>query len=40
MGKYSLVLTEIAREDKQRLFKTCNKESIKKIVKNIVHIFH
>ena len=40
MGKYSLELTEIAREDILRLFRSCNKESIKKIVKNIVHIFH
>ncbi len=36
MGKYSLVLTKIARED----IRSCNKESIKKIVINIVHILH
>ena len=40
MGKYSVEITETAKEDMQCLFRTCNKESIKKIVKNIVHIFH
>lgn len=32
MGKYSLELTEIAREDMQRLFKSGNKALIKKII--------
>ena len=40
MGKYSLALTEIAKEDMQGLFNTSNKRLIKKILTNNGSIFH